>query len=328
MATVEELQQQVAQLQQALQRLESRPQHSNAENATNNSTIINTVPTPDRFSFSKDDWKTWITHFERYRQATKINTASESSQINSLLLHMGAKVTKFLESHQCTETDFSTYRELKEFFDKKFTGTTNVIYARAKFNMRKQKEGETAQEYISALISLAKSCNFQTLENELIRDRLVVGIHDGKLSEALQMDSQLTLDSVVNKITQAERIKDENKELRQQSCQLDSVTKNRKPFNKTYREKGTKSYTFREEKRGKFQRKRETCIRCGTKPTHRKENCPAQNAKCRNCNLLGHFAQQCRTKKVHEVTQKETNTDTETDESTYSFDQITLVNKI
>ena len=87
MATVEELQQQVAQLQQALQRLESRPQHSNAENATNNSTIINTVPTPDRFSFSKDDWKTWITHFERYRQATKINTASESSQINSLLLH-------------------------------------------------------------------------------------------------------------------------------------------------------------------------------------------------------------------------------------------------
>ena len=61
---------------------------------------------------------------------------------------MRAKVIKFLERHQCTETDVSIYRELKEFFGNKFTGTTNIIYVRVKFHMHRQKEGETAQEYL------------------------------------------------------------------------------------------------------------------------------------------------------------------------------------
>jgi hypothetical protein len=68
-------------------------------------------------------------------------------------LHMGAKVTSFLESQQRNESDFETYKELKEFFDKSFCVTTNLVYARAKFNLRQQKAGETAQEYINCLIS-------------------------------------------------------------------------------------------------------------------------------------------------------------------------------
>ncbi|KAG5861292.1 hypothetical protein JTB14_021842 [Gonioctena quinquepunctata] len=56
-----------------------------------------------------------------------------------------------------------------------------------------------------------KACNFKTLEDELIR----VGIQDGKLSENLQMDNNLTLDKAIERITQSERVKHKNKELRQ-----------------------------------------------------------------------------------------------------------------
>ncbi|KAK9753514.1 Calcineurin-like phosphoesterase [Popillia japonica] len=132
------------------------------------------------------------------RMADRLDHEDEKSQINALLLHMGPKVTKFLESQQKGgESDFETYAETKEFLEKYFTGTTNLVYARARFNMRKQKEGETAQEYITSLISLAKACNYKKLENELIRDRdrFVIGIR--------------TLEKAVEKILQAGRIKDE-----------------------------------------------------------------------------------------------------------------------
>ena len=45
------------------------------------------------------------------------------------------------------------------------------------------------------------------MQEELIRDRLVVGIRHQGLSESLQMDSELTLAKAVLKIRQHEEIK-------------------------------------------------------------------------------------------------------------------------
>ena len=49
--------------------------------------------------------------------------------------------------------------------------------------MRVQKEGEPVDNFITDLYSLAEHCNFGTLHDELIRDRIVVGIRDKALSE-------------------------------------------------------------------------------------------------------------------------------------------------
>jgi hypothetical protein len=72
---------------------------------------------------------------------------------------------------------------------------------------------------------LGKECKYQNLEDELIRDRLVVGIRDTKLSETLQLDCDLSLQKAVEKITQAERIKNENRELREQNSRVDQVSR-------------------------------------------------------------------------------------------------------
>ena len=52
----------------------------------------------------------------------------------------------------------------------------NVIFERAKFNRRYQLAGETADQFIASLYSLAENCNYAALKDEMIRDRLVVGI--------------------------------------------------------------------------------------------------------------------------------------------------------
>lgn len=56
---------------------------------------------------------------------------------------------------------------------------------RARFNRRKQENNETVDEFITDLYHLAENCEYGALQDELIRDRIVVGIRDSKLSEKL-----------------------------------------------------------------------------------------------------------------------------------------------
>ena len=90
----------------------------------------------------------------------------------------------------------------------------NVIYERARFNKRDQLEGETAEEYITTLYSLVKTCNYKAdLVDEMLRDRLVAGIRDKPLSDKLQMKADLTLESAKKAIRQREAVREQRHEL-------------------------------------------------------------------------------------------------------------------
>ena len=49
---------------------------------------------------------------------------------------------------------------------------------------------ETVDAFITALYELAEHCSYSELHDEMIRDRIVVGINDPKLSEKLQLNSK------------------------------------------------------------------------------------------------------------------------------------------
>ena len=82
----------------------------------------------------------------------------------------------------------------------------NIIFERARFNRRCQLSGETANQFIASLYNLAKNCNYDNLKDEMIEDRLVVGIQDTVLSEKLQMDVDLTLEKAKTAIRQREAV--------------------------------------------------------------------------------------------------------------------------
>ena len=50
---------------------------------------------------------------------------------------------------------------------------------------------------------MADSCEYGNLKQEMIRDRLIVGIRNETLSECLQMESDLTLEKVKKLIRQS-----------------------------------------------------------------------------------------------------------------------------
>ena len=239
-------------------------------------------PTPLEFSFVAAEWPSWLRRFERFRIVSELNSKAEVVQINTLIYSMGDKAEELLDSLKLTEEEYKSYKLVSAKITAFFIPKTNVIFERSKFNQRAQKVGESAESFISELHFLASKCSYGTLKDELVRDRIVVGILDSKLSEVLQLDENLTLEKSVSKVMQAELIKGQQITVRQETNkEIAQVQKGKKQNFQTkqqyHRTEGLST---------------DPCNRCGNK-NHFNNVCPAKNVKCNKCSKIGHFAKWC-----------------------------------
>ena len=65
------------------------------------------------------------------------------------------------------------------------------------FNQRVQQPGESIDDFVADLRKLAKNCQFELLEDALIRDRIIVGICDEPTRRRL-LQQKLTLAEAVD----------------------------------------------------------------------------------------------------------------------------------
>ena len=173
------------------------------------------VSQPGPFDFSSpEEWPKWLRRFERFRQASGLSEKSEEAQVNTLIYCMGDQADNILHSFKLSVENAKKYDVVKEKFQEHFVKRRNVIFERAKFNNRKQEPGEAVDNFITSLYAFADHCNYGTLHDEMIRDRIVVGIQDSSLSEKLQLDAELTLTTAVMKVRQAEEVKKQQPLLR------------------------------------------------------------------------------------------------------------------
>ena len=165
--------------------------------------------------------------------------------------------------------------------------------------MRRQEENEAIDMFVTALYALAEHCGYGSLHDEMIRDRIVVGIRNTSLSERLQLDPKLTLESAVTQVRQSETVKQRQAVLRgsstlAQEIPVGAVQRGRsnrkgklfKGVNPGVNKGSQSSATSRDNPKG--------CSRCGKLAFHDKANCPAKDAICRRCNKRGHFQAVCR----------------------------------
>ena len=111
-----------------------------------------------------------------------------------------------LTSTNPTEEERKDYAAIMAKLDGYFQVRKNTIYERARFNLRNQLEGESAEQYITALYGLIGNCEYGPLKEELLRDRIVVGIRYTALWQKLQADAGLTLERAKTAIRQKEAI--------------------------------------------------------------------------------------------------------------------------
>ena len=151
------------------------------------------LDTPDHFDFAKpDNWPRWKKRFEHYRAASGLDKESEERQVSTLLYFLGEAADDVLTSTNISADDRKKYDPVMSKFDEFFQVRRNIIFERAKFNRRNQQAGESAEKYITALYHLVETCEYGEFQEEMLRDRIVVGMRDVGLSERLQMDARLT----------------------------------------------------------------------------------------------------------------------------------------
>ncbi|UYV61448.1 hypothetical protein LAZ67_1004889 [Cordylochernes scorpioides] len=157
-------------------------------------------------------------------QASGLINNPENEQVNMLVYCMGDNADDILLSCKIASDQLENYNKVIECFESHFIPRRNIIYERARFNQRCQQEGEKVNEFITALHSLAEHCNFEMLHDELIRDRIVVGVRDRALSERMQLDTDLTLVKATLMAKQLESVKEQQSSLYQQDS-IDQIKK-------------------------------------------------------------------------------------------------------
>ena len=105
----------------------------------------------------------------------------------------------------------ASYTDVRAALNGYFAARRNTIVERARFNTRKQTPEESVGTFIQDLYRIAEDCEYGTLKNQVIRDRIVVGALDDALSDRLQAKSDLTLADAVRMSREAKP--------RKQSCE-------------------------------------------------------------------------------------------------------------
>lgn len=264
------------------------------------------VSLPEKFTFKADDWLKWIKRFERFRIASGLETQEDENQVNALIYVMGEEAEDILTSMHLSPEDAADYEVVKQRLNDHFIARRNVIFERAKFNQRQQAVGESVDHFIMELHCLAEHCGYGELHDEMVRDRLVVGLTDKRLSEQLQLDPELTLEKAVVQVRQIEQVKKQQELLKSNfkgeivNEQLDSVQA--KQYNNVKSKQLKPHYVqFAKKPPHEKYKKGIQCSRCGDTRAHNLQLCPARDAICNLCHKKGHYAKMCKSKKVHEV---------------------------
>ncbi|GBN49082.1 hypothetical protein AVEN_38082-1 [Araneus ventricosus] len=110
---------------------------------------------------------------------------------------MGEDCLDIYNSFGLSAEDSEKFDIVIKSFDDYFSPKKNTVISRYKFFNCVQRENESDDSFVTNLKALAKDCDFETQEENLIRDLLIIGIKDITIKEKLLIESDLHLDQAV-----------------------------------------------------------------------------------------------------------------------------------
>ena len=132
-------------------------------------------------------------------------TKGKNVQVNTLLHVAGPEAIKIYNTFEyIEEEDREDVNTLLNKFDEHFLPQKNLSYERHIFHTRVQQPGETIDEFVTDLKRKAATCDFEQLQDSLIKDRIIIGIKDVSLRTKLLEKRDLTLQQTIDVCRSAE----------------------------------------------------------------------------------------------------------------------------
>ena len=116
---------------------------------------------------------------ERLDQYFAANDITEAEKKRATLLSFVGAVTYKLIRNLTTPNGptSSTYKDITELVQEHYNPKPSTIVERFKFNSRNQQSGESISNYVANLRQMTEFCDFGISPEDMLRDRLVCGIH-------------------------------------------------------------------------------------------------------------------------------------------------------
>ena len=151
--------------------------------------------------------------------------------------------------------------------------------------MRVQQEGDTVDAYVTELKTLAKTCNFGQLQDDLLRDRTVIGIEDNATRKKLLKMPKLTLKECIEMCRTHESTSIQIKTMTQKEVSAVFT----RPFTSKHHSANKQKKSVHADKGKDI-----NCTFCGKKHAKDRKQCPAWGKTCSTCHKLNHFSTVCK----------------------------------
>ena len=243
-------------------------------------------------------WKTFSQEMKFFLTATEKSKKSPEIKCSILLNCIGKKGRELYNTFKYNEGESDlNYDLIVKKFDEICNPKKNETFMRYKFLTTRQTEGQNVDNFVTILKTAAGDCNFDALEDSLVRDMIVIGTSDSKLQERLLRTTDLSLENAIKSAKSAE-ITQEHAEVmksaKSPSTSIDYMKKQPYTRKPTPHDGHSSQSTSKEVIN--------SCKFCSY--THIRGNCPAYNRTCNRCNSKGHFAKCCPKLKINNIDER------------------------
>ena len=253
--------------------------------------LYSNIPMPPKMEMAgslAENWRRWRQIWDSFEIISNLRNCDNTYRVATFITCIGTEALDVYNGLPFeTEEDKKDMEKILDLMETYCIGELNVIYERYVFNNRNQATDETIDAYTSALRTMASTCQFGVLKEELIRDRIVCGIRENTTrKKLLQESNKLDLRKAIDICRSSEST----------TAKIKAMTSNKEADVHVVRKMHVpqKKPPPRDKER-KTNPQMVDCKFCGQHHEKSKHKCPAYGRYCSKCGKPNHFAKKCKT---------------------------------
>ena len=147
-----------------------------------------------------DNWKVWKQMWCSYIVIAQLEMEPPAYKVAMFLHCIGVDALKIFNGFQFDGPgDENDLANIIQEFDEFAIGELNKTFERYAFNSRTQQENKSIDANVTALRTLAKTCNFcDCMSDSIICDRILLGTQDHRTRKRLLQERSLTLSKYID----------------------------------------------------------------------------------------------------------------------------------
>ncbi|XP_052562525.1 uncharacterized protein K02A2.6-like [Culex pipiens pallens] len=241
---------------------------------------MSNIPVPEPLKLGgnvEEAVKQFKLQWKYYALATELSKKGNDLQIATFMAVVGAEAVMMIDDLALTEAQQATPTDILQAVEEHLVPARDVRLERADFNTMVQQDGEKIEDFVKRMRKKVKKCGHTPAQQEeMVKDRLIVGISDHQMRKKLLKAGNLTVDQMVVKVKESQDIED-----------LASKYEKMAAKQSTSRDAGE---TFKVTATRKLQK---PCRYCGNEHDRDKAKCPAYGKTCIGCGGRNHFKNVC-----------------------------------